>query len=579
MKKLLLTSAVLFFFFKAWSQTNILCTNPVAEQVMKGNYNPQNYLPPVIISHPDSIVQVIMQQVSPDSLHAYLDTLATFYTRNSASDTVSPTTGIGAARRWAYRQFSEISANNNNRLIPSYLQFDNALICNVVQHRNIFAVLPGADTSDKSVVIVEAHIDSRCKDLCSDTCLAQGIEDNGSGTAMVLELARVMSKCVYSRTIVFLLNIAEEQGLYGAAAFAVYAQQQAIQIHAVLNNDVVGGIFCGNTSSPPSCPGFGNIDSLHVRLFSYGGFNSPHKQYARFVKLEYKEEVLPAVSVPTDIMIMSAEDRTGRGGDHQPFRQHFFTAIRMTAANENGNANTTDTSYHDRQHTSDDILGLDINPNPGLDSFFVDFNYLTRNSVINATGLAMAATGPLTPDLNVVAIGNSAAEVTITQQTQYQQYRVGVRTLTNDWDSVYTFNNQLVDTITLPAVGNTIFSVASVDTNSIESLFSREVLVNVVGIKQQADHANEIYLVANTPNPADEQTLISVFSNRAVKDKSCYLVITDINGKEITRIPFELQKGLNEILYNHGFHASGTFWCLLYIENKKIDSAKMVFSD
>src|SRR6185436_1252752 len=270
---------------------------------------------------------------------------------------------------------------------------------------------------------------------------------------------------------------------------------------------------------------------------------------------------------------------TGRGGDHIPFRQHLFTAIRMTSANENGNANTADTSYHDRQHTSDDILGLDINPNPGLDSFFVDFNYLARNSVINATGLAMAATGPLTPDLNVVAIGNAAAEVTITQQTQYQQYRVGVRTLTNDWDSVYTFTNQLVDTIIFPLAGNKIFSVASVDTNSIESLFSREVLINVVGIEPHPDNLNGIHLVANVPNPADEQTQLTVFSDRDIKNKSCYLIITDVSGKEVKRITMELKKGMNEILYNHGFHAKGTFSCSLFVENKKIDTVRMVFSD
>jgi hypothetical protein len=579
MKKFILTLAGLIFFFQALPQTNMVVTNSVADSVIKGNYNPQSFLPPVIINQPDSIVQVIMQQVSSDSLHAYLDTLATFYNRNSASDTVSLTTGIGAARRWAYQKFAEISADNYNRLLPSYFQFDNSLICGVVQHRNILAVLPGADTADKSIVIIEAHIDSRCKDLCSDSCLAQGMEDNGSGTALVVELARVMSKCVYARTIVFMLTIAEEQGLYGAQAFAAYAVQQGIPIHAVLNNDIVGGIFCGHTSSPPSCPGFGDIDSMHVRLFSYGGFNSHHKQYARFVKLEYKEEVLPTVAVSTDIMIMSAEDRTGRGGDHIPFRQYQFTAIRMTSANENGDANTTDTSYHDRQHTSDDILGLDTNSIPGLDSFFVDFNYLTRNSIINATGIAMAATGPLTPDLNVIAIGNSSAEVTITQQTQYQQYRVGVRTLTNDWDSVYTFSNQLIDTITVPAVGNTIFSVASVDTNGIESLFSREVLINVVGVEQQAGNKNGIYLVANTPNPADEQTIITIFSDRIVKSKSSYLLISDVNGKEVSQIPLELQKGINEVLYNHGFHATGTFWCSLYVENKQIDSAKIMFSN
>src|SRR6185369_12952898 len=128
MKKLILFP-ILFFFLQVHAQTNILCTNPDAEQVMKGNYNPQTYLPPVIINHPDSVIQVILQQISADSLHENLNSLASFYTRNSASDTVSADTGIGAARRWAFQRFTEIGAANNNRLLPSYLQFDNSLIC------------------------------------------------------------------------------------------------------------------------------------------------------------------------------------------------------------------------------------------------------------------------------------------------------------------------------------------------------------------------------------------------------------------------------------------------------------------
>ena len=578
MKKYIISILFVFFTQIIYSQTNLVCTNIYAEQVMKGNYNPLNFFPPIIINNPDSIVSIIMKEISPDSLHADLDILTTFHTRNTGSDTLSDSTGIGAARRWAFQKFSSISANNNNRLIPSYLQFDTT-ICGSPQHRDIFAVLPGADTTDKSVVIVEAHIDSRCKVLCDITCLAQGIEDNASGTALVLELARVMTKCVFNRTIIFLLNIGEEQGLYGASAFSHYAQQQSIQIHAVLNDDIVGGVICGNTSSPPSCPGYANIDSTNVRLFSFGGFNSPHKQFARFVKLEYKEEVLLYTSVPTEIQIMSAEDRTGRGGDHIPFRENLFTAIRMTSANENGNANTSSVSYHDRQHTSEDILGLNTDLDPELDSFFIDFNYLFRNSIINANGISMAAIGPLTPGLIVTLIDDTTVAVTIIQQTQYHKYRIGVRTLTNDWDSVYTFSNSLTDTIVLQDPNSGIYSVASVDSNGIESLFSEEVLVSNVGIKSPDYSINGIKLLPNTPNPVDEQTIISIISDKDFKNKSAFVSIHDINGKEITRIPLEIHRGVNEVLYNHGFHASGIFTCTLYINGEKNNSMKMVFKD
>ena len=578
--KTILSIIILFVFsFSSHSQTNIFSTNPDVLEILKGNYNPQNYIPPIIINHPDSIVKLFVDQISPDSLHANLDILSSFYTRNSASDTVSNTIGIGAARRWAYQKFSDISSIRNSRLIPSYLQFDNTQICTVVQHRNIFAVLPGSDTTDKSIVLIEAHIDSRCKGLCDDTCLAQGMEDNGSGTALVLELARVMSQCVYNRTIVFLLTIAEEQGLYGASAFAKYIQQNNIAIHAVLNNDIVGGVYCGNTSSQPSCPGLGNIDSTHVRLFSDGGFNSPNKQFARFVKLEYDEEILPTSIVPTDLQIMSAEDRTGRGGDHIPFRQLFYTAIRITSANENGNANTSNPAYIDRQHTSADILGLNTDIDPELDSFFVDFNYLTRNAIINSNAAAMAAIGPLTPDLSVSAISDSTVAVAITNQTQYNQYRIGMRTSTNYFDSVFTFSNSLIDTIALDPSLFYAFSVASVDSNGIESLFSREVLQNIVGVNRINNISKGIKILPNTPNPSDDQTHIKIISDITLKNSSVYVSIHDALGKEVYHMPVEIHQGLNEVLYNHGFHVTGIFTCSLFVDGKKMDTVKMIFTN
>ena len=579
MKKTLLLCISLLSITISFAQTNILSTSALAEQIMKGNYDPAKYNSANAVTDPHEIVKLFTKQMSADSLHKYLNVLATFYTRNSASDTLSETRGIGAARRWAYRQFDRFSATNNNRLIPSYLQFDHTQMCGVIRHRNIFAVLPGLDTTDKSIVIVEGHIDSRCKEVCDTTCLAQGMEDNGSGTALVLELARVMSKCAFKRTVVFLLTTGEEQGTYGAEAFAAYAQQKGIKIRAVLNNDISGGVFCGYTSSAPSCPGFGHIDSTHVRLFSAGGFNSAHKQFARFVKLEYKEEAKPFMDVETDIVIMSGEDRTGRGSDHIPFRQKNFTAIRMTAANENGNANVSDPNYKDRQHTSKDILGLNTDTDPDLDSFFVDFNYLKRNTIINATAVGMAAAGPKVPEFTAVANGNGGIVVSITGQPAYIKFRIAVRTKTNDWDSVYTLSNKFVDTLRFSSTGNRSVSVASVDENGIESLFSKEILVNVTtATREQSNSKRSIYIAANTPNPSDEQTLITVFSEKDLSDKNSYLSITDLNGREVAFMPIKLYAEANEILYNHGFQTSGIFICTLVVDGKKVDAARLVFN-
>ena len=133
-----------------------------------------------------------------------------------------------------------------------------------------------------------------------------------------------------------------------------------IPIKAVLNNDIVGGIICGETSSAPSCPGLNHIDSTQVRLFSVGGFNSPHKASQPVYQTGIQEMITPARHrFPMMVTIMSAEDRTGRGSDHIPFRENGYTAMRFTSANEHGNADVSDPEYHDRQHTSEDILGID----------------------------------------------------------------------------------------------------------------------------------------------------------------------------------------------------------------------------
>jgi hypothetical protein len=459
---------------------NTICTNPVAEQVMLGNYNPADYLPAQVIENPHDIAAALSIDFSADSLKSILETLATFYNRNTYSDTVSSTFGIGATRRWIYNKFMEYSAANENRLIPSYLQFDIGATgeCGASQFRNIFAVLPGTDTSDKSIIIVEAHVDSRCEDVCSGTCLANGMEDNGSGTALVMEMARVMSRFSFKRSIIFLVTVGEEQGLYGAQAFAMYAFDKGIQIREVQNNDVVGGVMCGQTASPPTdCTAEGQIDSTGVRIFSYGSYTLPHKSLARFIKLEYLEESLQHESVAMNIHIMTPEDRSGRGGDHIPFREYGFTASRLTAQHEHGNGNVSDPNYSDRQHTSRDILGVDTTGDSTLDTFYVNFNYLRRNTVINAAAAAMASSGPLTPEFYLLNDSTHGLTVQISSQQQYNHYRVSVRRdgFNFDLDLLYEFSGTLYYIIPdIKKDSDYFVSVASMDTNNIESLFTIE---------------------------------------------------------------------------------------------------------
>jgi hypothetical protein len=586
MKKHIFIFFCLIAAFHAKAQTSIFSTTPLAEQIMKGLYAPVTYQATTVITDPAIISAGINASVNADSLHAYLLEMKAFQNRNTLSDTLSNTKGIGAARKWAFSKFQQFSAQNENRLITSYLQFDYNFSAScpnsITRHKDIFSVLPGSDTTDKSIIIIEGHIDSRCKDVCDTACLAEGMEDNGSGSALVLELARVMSKYTYKRTIVFLLTIAEEQGLNGAEAFADYTVLKGIKVKAVQNNDVIGGIICGHTSSPPSCPGYNNIDSTQVRLFSFGGFNSFSKGLVRFIKLEYKEMIKPFVSVPMKVSVMTAEDRTGRGGDHEPFRQHNYPAMRFTCANENGDAGVTSPTYTDRQHTSDDILGKDTNSDSKIDSFYVDFNYLARNAVINGNGAAMAALGPKTPDFTLTSNGTNKLYIQITQQTQYLNYRIGLRTTTNDWDSVYTFSGagSLFDTITVTTTGSHILSVASVDANGTESLFSKELITSLTaGTNELSSSSNAVELMQNKPNPSDEATMISVLINKTLDYKQAYIIIQDITGKEVQKLPINLKDGVNEVIYDHGYNMAGTFIYSLIIDGKTVQSKRMVFTN
>lgn len=576
---------ILVLFFSAnvlLSQTNLKVTNTTAEQVMLGNYNPDDYAASTVINHPQDIINGIHEELSTDSLQAYITRLSEFKTRNTGSDTLSTTEGMGAARNWIESKFQQFSAANENRLLSGFFQFDQN-ICGMSRHKNVIAVLPGIDVTNHSLIIIEGHMDSRCEGNCDVDCEAQGVEDNASGTVLVMELARVMSQYSFNSTIIFMATTAEEQGLLGANAFAEWIEQNDLPLKAVFNNDVVGGIICGETSSEPSCPGLNHIDSTQVRLFSAGGFNSPNKGLSRFIKLEYQEELLPIMDVPMLLTIMSAEDRTGRGGDHIPFRERLYTAMRFCSANEHGNADVSDPNYHDRQHTTTDKLGEDTDNDGIVDSFFVDFNYLARNTIINGVAASMAAIGPVTPlEFIYQEGGDNEIYVEITDPNDYNHYRIGLRSFVNDFDTVFTLIGSKTGTFKHNSFGNFLpLSVASVDSNGIESLFSYEQLPDALGLGDPTleERMKGIELIQNKPNPFDESTLIGFIVEDKMSYEQAFIVIHDIDGKEIQRISTEIKKGVNEVLYTHGYNKVGTFIYSLVVDGLVIDSKKMVFAN
>jgi hypothetical protein len=286
---------------------------------------------------------------------------------------------------------------------------------------------------------------------------------------------------------------------------------------------------------------------------------------------------------------MENDDRIGRGGDHQAFTDIGYTAVRFTQANEDGDANSGSPGYTDRQHSVRDSLGR-VNGAGVIDSIYLDPDYLARNTLVNGNSLAMVALGPDTITLNAALFTANTVKVQFSPAGA-PAYRVAVRSASNDWDSVYTITGASSSIITVPYSTNSTFyiSAAAVDANGTESQFSTEYTLST-GLEVlylAPDSARPaapslayygIQLLPNRPNPFDESTLITINSGTDMfADRAC-LIFTGIDGRVISRIPVTLQKGVNQVVYNHGFGAAGIYICSLLIDGLPVQSTKMVFA-
>ena len=285
-------------------------------------------------------ISKIVASISADSLRANLQTLVSFGTRNTFSDTVSATTGIGAARRWIHRRFKSFSAANGNRLNVYFDFFDQPLSGNAAQATgmqsvrtaNVVAVLPGTKTN--RMLVVGGHYDSMNRDRYDGKVEANGANDDGSGTAGVMELARVMSQFQFEHTLVFIAFTGEEQGLWGSTHFAQSAKEHGDVIDAAFTNDIVGNIHGGD----------GSVENNRLRRFSPDPMDCDSRQLARHIR-KIASRYVPEISVDLIFRL----DRVGRGGDHRPFTENGYAGIRFTEANEN----------YSRQHTIDDKIDSD----------------------------------------------------------------------------------------------------------------------------------------------------------------------------------------------------------------------------
>jgi len=370
-----------------------------------------------------ALLHELAAQVSPEQEHATIAKLVSFGTRHTLSDTKSDTRGIGAARRWVASEFRAMSKDCGGCLTvetPSEM-FTGRRVPNPTEVMDVLAIQKGT-TDPNRVIVISGHIDSRVTDVQNFTSDAPGANDDASGTAAVIEAARVMSKRRFPATLVFAVLSGEEQGLYGGHVLADYASKQGWRVEADLNNDIVGNsegingvrettrvrVFSEGTKSVETPA------EADKRRYNGGEVDSPSRQIAR-----YMEGLAGTYLGNFKVTMVYRTDRFGRGGDQTEMIKAGFPAVRVTEANENYNRQHQDLRTENGIRYGDVIEG-------------VDFAYLanvTRVNVITMASMAMAPAPPTHVDIS----GAVSADTTVKWQpaADAAHYRLWWRSTTD----------------------------------------------------------------------------------------------------------------------------------------------------
>ena len=413
----------------------------------------------------DARIYDIIDAVSADRIKADVKTLTEFGTRNTFSDTVSNTRGIGAARRWIKSEFENISKECNN-CINVFYQKDLVTkeMGNRVPHNayvvNVVAIQKGTKYPNK-FIIMSGDIDSRASDTMDFTTDAPGANDNASGMAGTIEAARVLSKYKFESSIIYVGLSGEEQGLFGGAGLAKYAKEKGWEIIGILNNDMIGNItgvdgVIDNRSfrifSEP-VPANESENERRMRRFYGGEVDGISRQLARYIHKSVKT-YMPEMNP----MMIYRLDRFGRGGHHRPFNDLGFAGIRIMEAHEN----------YTQQHQ-------DIREENGIkygDTFeHVNFPYVKKLTAVNAISLAGLAWAPESPkEVEIGGIVEASVKLKWTKVDGAKGYKIYWRDTTSPtWD-----NSRYVESTSFTLDGividNFFFGVAAVGENGHESV-------------------------------------------------------------------------------------------------------------
>jgi len=328
-------------------------------------------------------------QDSPDParLKATVEKLVSFGTRHTLSSPDDPQRGIGAARRWAAGELTRISDACGGCITSANLArtFTGKRAPNGVEIVDVLGFQQGIEP--RRVIIIGAHIDSRVSDPMDATSDAPGANDDGSGVALVLEAARILSKQKFRATIVYAIFSGEEQGLYGGTLLAETAKQKKWTVSAMLNNDIVGNTIGQDGRRvtdhvrvfSEGIPAVEDLPTLQARRENGGEDDGPSRALAKVV-----DGVAAAIPAGLDVFIDRRPDRFGRGGDHEPFLALGYPAVRFTVATENWNG------QHQTLRTDKGVAYGDT-----IDK--MDFAYLAKVTAINIASIRRLAAAPAAP--------------------------------------------------------------------------------------------------------------------------------------------------------------------------------------
>lgn len=334
------------------------------------------------------LLHEIVGRVSADELHATITQLVGFGTRHTLSDTKSSKRGIGAARRWVKSRFEAFSKACDGCLevVTPAQTFSGKRIPQPTEVMDVVAIQRGSSEPDR-VIVITGHLDSRVTDVMDAQHDAPGANDDGSGTAAVIEAARVLSKYRFPATLVYAAVSGEEQGLYGGKVLADYAKAQHWQVESDLNNDIIG-----NTHGQD-----GVADNTIVRVFSEGTKSNETLEQAKYRRYHGGEVDSPSRNVARYMDALAGDyltnfgvrmvyrtDRYGRGGDQVPFLEAGYPAVRVTEAHENYTRQHQDLRVENGIHYGDTLDG-------------VDFAYLAQVTRLNAITMASMAKAPAPP--------------------------------------------------------------------------------------------------------------------------------------------------------------------------------------